>query len=204
MATADTRGHAHINVKRLVMWKLLTDDDTATTYDSNKYEFKKSTMSVKRTPKVETAEQFGDGSKVEDYVAKNGGDVDIALTGYKTGDGEFLFGETKTTEGVEISSSDDIVPYNCTAYMTERPDGKVNLFKLPKVKYMPQGEDSQQREGTKISFGNANIKGTYSPLISSNADCYRRLGVDPSNETDKAFIEKWFTEAAFYKTAGDT
>lgn len=201
MAAADTRGHAHINVKRLVMWGLLTDDDTATTYDKNAYEFKKSTMSAKHTPKVETASQYGDGIKVEDYVAKDGGDIEIALTGFKSGDGEFLFGETKTTEGTEVSGSDDIVPYKCVAYMTERPDGKVNLYKFPKAKFMPQAEDAEQREGSKISYGGASIKGTYSPLLSSHADRYRRLGADPVE--DKAFIEKWFTEAAFYQTAGD-
>lgn len=200
MAAADTRGHAHINVERLVMWGLLTDDDTATTYDTNKYEFKKSTMSAKYTPKVETASQFGDGVKVEDYVAKDGGDLDITLTGFKAGDSEFLFGETKTKEGVEVSGANDIVPYKCTAYMTVRPDGKVNLYKFPKVKYMPQGETADQREGSKISYGSASIKGTYSPLISSGADCYKRLGVDPSDSTDKAFIEKWFSEAAFFQT----
>lgn len=198
---ADTRGHSHINVKRLVMWGLATDNDSGTTYDEAAYEFKKSTMSAKYTPKAETAEQYGDGIKVEDYVAKDGGDIEITLTGFKSGDGEFLFGETKTNEGVEVSGSEDIVPYNCTAYMTERPDGKVNLYKFPKVKYMPQGETADQKEGTKISYGNASIKGTYSPLLSSHADCYRRLGADP--EADKEFIEKWFTEAAFYKTAGN-
>ena len=86
------------------------------------------------------------------------------------------------------------------AYCTERPDGKLNLYKFPKVKFMPQGETADQKEGTKISYGNASIKGTYSPLLSSHADCYKRLGVDPSNVDDKAFIEKWFTEADFYKT----
>ena len=66
MATSTERGRAHINVKRLVMWKQLTDDDSATTYDTTAYAFTKSTMSAKYTPKVETAEQYGDGIKVED------------------------------------------------------------------------------------------------------------------------------------------
>ena len=197
---ANERGRSHVNVKRLVMWKLLTDDDSATTYDTEAYAFEKSTMSAKYSPKVETAEQYGDGIKVEDYVAKNGGDLDISLTGFKTGDGVFLFGETKTEDGTEVSGSDDIVPYNCVAYCTERPDGKLNLYKFPKVKFMPQGETADQKEGTKISYGNASIKGTYSPLLSSHQDQYKRLGVDPSNPDDKAFIEKWFSEAGFYQT----
>lgn len=195
MAT-ETRGRAYINVKRLVMWGLLTDDETATTYGSEAYIFSKSLMSVKCTPSVQTAEQFGDGIKVEDYVAKDGGDLDITLTGFKSGDAAYLFGETKTTDDVEVSSAADIVPYKCVAYMTERSDGKVNLYKFPKAKFMPQAEDANQREGSKISFGNAQLKGTYSPLISSENDRYRRLGVDPV--TDAEFITKWFTEANFY------
>lgn len=198
---ADTRGHSFINVKRLAMWGLLTDDEAATTYDAETYEFGTSLMAAKYTPSVQTASQYGDGIKVEDYVAKDGGDIDITITGFKAGDSVFLFGETKTADGTEISSAADIVPYKCVAYMTERPDGKVNLYKFPKVKFMPQGEDANQREGSKISYGTAALKGTYSPLISSQHDCYKRLGVDPT--TDAEFVTKWFTTADFYTAGGE-
>lgn len=193
---AENRKRPYINVKRLVMWGLLTDDETATTYDADAYEFSKSLMSAKCTPAVQTAELYGDGIRVEDYVAKDGGELDIAVTGFEAGDGVFLFGETKTEDGTEISSAADIVPYKCVAYMTERPDGKVNLYKYPKVKFMPQAEDANQREGSKITYGTSQLKGTYSPLISTEADRYKRLGVDP--KTDAEFITKWFTTADFY------
>lgn len=193
---AAERRRPYINVKRLVMWGLLTDDETATTYDAEPYVFSKSLMSAKCTPAVQTAELYGDGIKVEDYVAKDGGELDIAVTGFENGDGVFLFGETKTEDGTEVSSSADIVPYRCVAYMTERSDGKVNLYKYPKVKFMPQAEDANQREGSKISYGTSQLKGTYSPLISTEADRYRHLGADPV--TDAEFITKWFTEANFY------
>ena len=192
-------GRSSINVKRLTLWKLLTDDTTATTYDTEAYKFVNELNSVKYSPKVETASQYGDGVKVEDYVAKDGGDIEAVIRGFKQGDHEFLFGESKTAEGTSISAADDIVPYNCTAYMTVRPDGKVNLYKFPKVKYMPQGEDSKQQEGSKIEYGTAQLKGTYSPLLSNHHDCYKRLGVDP--DSDSEFIEKWFSTAGFY-TAG--
>lgn len=136
----------------------------------------------------------------KDYThAEYGGDIEAVIRGFKQGDHEFLFGESKTAEGTSISAADDIVPYNCTAYMTVRPDGKVNLYKFPKVKFMPQGEDSKQQEGSKIEYGTAQLKGTYSPLLSNHHDCYKRLGVDP--DSDSEFIEKWFTTAGFY-TAG--
>ena len=61
---------------------------------------------------------------------------------------------------------------------------------------MPQGEDSQQREGTKISYTTASIKGTYSPLLSTHSDCYKCRGVDPSTQAD--LISNWFAEADYY------
>jgi phi13 family phage major tail protein len=190
-------GRSSINVKRLTMWEQLTDSETATTYGTDAHAFTNELNSAKYTPKTETASQYGDGVKVEDYVAKDGGDIDIVIRGFKQGDEAFLFGEKETTtEKTSISGSDDIVPYVCVAYMTERPDGKVNLYKFPKVKFMPQGEDSQQREGTKISYTTANIKGTYSPLLSSHADCYKCRGVDPGTQAE--LITKWFATAEFY------
>lgn len=190
-------GRSSINVKRLTMWKQLTDSEAATTYDTDAHAFTNELNSAKYTPKTETASQYGDGVKVEDYVAKDGGDIDIVIRGFKQGDEAFLFGEKETTaEKTSVSGSDDIVPYVCVAYMTERPDGKVNLYKFPKVKFMPQGEDSQQREGTKISYTTANIKGTYSPLLSSHADCYKCRGVDPGTQAE--LITKWFATAEFY------
>ena len=190
-------GRSSINVKRLVMWKQLTDSEAATTYDSEAYAFTNELNSAKYTPKVETAEQYGDGVKVEDYVAKDGGDIEVVIRGFKQGDESYLFGEKETTaEKTSVSGSDDIVPYVCVAYLTERPDGKVNLYKFPKVKFMPQGEDSQQKEGTKISYTTANIKGTYSPLLSSHADCYKCRGVDPDKQAD--LITNWFTTAEYY------
>lgn len=187
-------GKSSVNVKRLTMWALIADTSSATTYGERAREFTNQLNSAKYTPKVATAEQYGDGIKVEDYVAKDGGDLEFTIRGFTDGDNEFLFGET-AKNGTSVSNSDDIVPYVCAAYATERPDGKLNLFKFPKVKFMPQGEDSKQREGSSVSYGTANIKGTYSPLLSNGDDCYKRLGVDP--KTDSAIIEGWFSTANY-------
>lgn len=189
------RRRSTINVARLTMWKQTADTSTETTYDTSAYTWENSLAAVKYTPKMQTNEQYGDGIKVEDFIAKDGGDIDITVNGFGPGDAEFLFGETNKN-GTEVSSANDIVPYVCTAYYTKRPDGKINLYKFPKTKFLPEGEDSKQQEGTNVSYGTANLKGTYSPLLSTKADCYKRYGVDP--KTDSALIEKWFTEAAYY------
>lgn len=194
-----TDGKSSVNVKRLTMWKLATDSESGTTYESDTKVFTNELNSARYTPKVQTASQYGDGIKVEDYVAKDGGDIEITIRGFKEGDSEFLFGETATTDGTEVSGADDIVPYVSVAYMTERPDGLVNLYKFPKTKWMPQGETANQKEGSAVNYGTANLQGTYSPLLSTEKDMYRRYGVDP--DTDKEFIESWFSKPDFYTAA---
>ncbi len=165
----DKRRRSTINVARLTMWKQTSDTSEGTTFEDTAYTWDNSLNSVKYTPKMQTNEQYGDGIKAEDFVAKDGGEIDITVNGFGTGD---------------------------TAYYTKRPDGKINLYKFPKTKFFPEGEDSKQQEGTTISYGTANLKGTYSPLISTREDSYKRYGVDP--ETDKTLIEKWFAQADYY------
>ena len=194
MAETDNRRRSTINVARLTMWKMTDDTKDATTYEVSPRTWDKSLAAAKYTPKMQTNEQYGDGQKVEDFVAKDGGDIDVTVNGFGAGDSEYLFGETNKN-GTEISSANDIVPSVCVAYYTKRTDGKINLYKFPKTKFMPEGEDSKQQEGTNISYGTANLKGTYSPLISSGEDCYKRYGVDPVEDSE--LIEKWFTEAAY-------
>lgn len=197
MATIKERRRSTVNVMRLTMWKMDDDTSESTTYDKETYTFENSLASVKYTPKMQTNEQYGDGIKVEAFVAKDGGDIEVNINGFGAGDGAFLFGETEKN-GTEISNAADIVPNQCVAYMTKRTDGKLNLYKFPKVTFYPEGEDSKQQEGTTISYGTANLKGTYMPLISSQDDRYTRYGVDP--EADKELIEKWFTDPKYAAT----
>lgn len=194
MSNQTNNGKSSINVKRLTMWALEADTNEETIYKTEARSFTNQLNSARYVPKVQTAEQYGDGVKVEDYVAKDGGELDIVIRGFTDGDNEFLFGETNKN-GTSVSNTGDIVPYVCAAYATERPDGKLNLFKFPKVKFMPQGEDSRQREGSTVNYGTANIKGTYSPLLSKGDDCYKRLAVDPKTET--VLITKWFSKADY-------
>lgn len=194
MAETDNRRRSTINVERLTMHKMLSDTKDGTIYEETPRTWDDSLAAAKYTPKMQTNQQYGDGKKVEDFIAKDGGDINITVNGFGAGDSEFLFGETNKN-GTEISGANDIVPDLCVSYFTKRTDGKINLYKFPKTKFMPEGEDSKQQEGTNISYGTANLKGVYSPLISSGEDCYKRYGVDP--EKDSALIEKWFTVADY-------
>lgn len=186
-------GKSSINVKRLTMWAVTKDAEDGTTFDAEARTFPNQLNSANYQPSMQTNAQYGDGVKVEDYVAKDGGTLNIVIRGFTDGDSEFLFGETEKNK-ISVSNSDDVVPDLCVAYATERPDGLLNLYKFPKVKFMPQGEDSKQREGSQVQYGTASLQGTYAPLLSNHDDMYKRYGVDPV--ADKAIIEKWFTEAA--------
>lgn len=189
-------GKSSINVQRLTMFRQLTDSSSGTTYETVAYTFPNELNSAKYTPKVSTASQYGDGVKAEEHVAKDGGTLDVVIRGFKPGDAAFVFGESDES-GTDVSNANDIVPNVCVAYFTVRPDGKVNLYKFPKVKWMPQGESASQQEGSTVNYGTASLQGTYSPLISTGDDRYTKYGVDPAS--DAAFIESWFTTANFYK-----
>ncbi len=193
--TTDKRRRSTVNVARLTMFKMIDDTSEGTTYEEEPYTWDKSTANVKYTPKMQTNDQHGDGVKVESFVAKDGGDIDVTVNGFEAGDNVYLFGETDKN-GTEVSGADDIVPNVCVAYYTKRTDGKINLYKFPKTTFYPEGEDAKQQEGTTISYGTANLKGTYMPLISTGEQSYIRRGVDP--DKDKALIEKWFTVADYF------
>lgn len=193
------RRRSTVNVARLTMWKMTDDTSEGTNYEEEAYTWENSLANAKYVPKMQTNEQYGDGIKVEAFVAKDGGDLEININGFDTGDGAFLFGETEKN-GTEISNAADVVPNICVAYYTRRTDKKYNLYKFPKATFYPEGEDAKQQEGTTISYGTANLKGTYMPLISTQDDKYVRYGVDPV--ADKALIEKWFTDPKFNATDG--
>lgn len=194
-AKTDNRRRSTINVARLTMFKMTSDTSEGTTYEPSPYTWDNSTANVKYTPKMQTNDQYGDGIKVEAFVAKDGGEIDVTVNGFNAGDGVYLFGE-QDKNGTEISGADDIVPNVCVAYYTKRSDGKINLYKFPKVTFYPEGEDAKQQEGSTVNYGTANLKGTYMPLISTKEDCYKRREVDP--KTDSALIEKWFSQADYY------
>lgn len=206
---AKHEGRSPVNVLGLVMWQLLTDSETeGTTYSDLTHTFENQLNSFSYTPSVATATQYGDGVKVEDFVAKDGGTCNAVIRGYTDDDTGFLFGNNSLSSAsgedklyTEISNNKDIIPYVCVAFATRRSDGLYNLYKFPKVKWMPQGETLNQQEGTTISFGTASLQGNYAPLLSSGDDMYRVVGVDKVK--DSAFYNNWFSDPLFIQTKSE-
>lgn len=197
MANTNIDGKSSINVLRLTMWPVLSDTAEGITYGTV-HTFPDELNSVKLNPKTATASQYGDGKKVEDYVAKDGGDIEAVIRGFKSGDEAFLFDERMTSDNVSVSNSGDIVPYVGCAYAIELPNGHFILVKLPKVKFMPAGRDDKQREGSTISYSTATLRGTYCPTIHNGDDKYTAYDIDPSTSEGKAQMEFWFAKGENY------
>lgn len=187
-----------IGLKRLVMWQLISDTETGVTYSEAPVKFDKKLMTATDTPTVTTGSLEADNQVVDEAVSHDGGELSIGVTALSNDERVLLYGET-LDGGTLVDNKDNIGNYNATAYMTTRRDGLVNLYKYPKVMFTPQAENYSTVKKGSIEYAVASLKGNYIPTIANGNSAYRRLGVNP--ETESEIIEKWFTEADYYKPA---
>lgn len=213
MAVLDNK--SPINVSHLTMWTMTSDDNTGTKYEAYAHEFLNQLNSFAYTPTVNTATQYGDGVKVEDVYARDGGTCNCTVRAFSADDEAFLFGAGQYSGKIEynkyvngekqtvseyvdtvVSSRDDVIPYVCVAFETKRSDGLINLYKFPKVKWAPTGETLNQAQGSQIQFGTAALNGTYSPTIALGNDMYRVTGLKLEGTQAYKFYNAWFADAS--------
>lgn len=195
-STLNTDRKSPIGLERLVVWPVTSDATGSIVYSETASEIAKALMTAADAPAIVQADQSADNQVVDEICAKNGGELTLGLTNLNSEDRVLLYGEISDNE-TNITNKDDIVPYVCVAYMTKRSDGKVNLYKYPKVKFVEQQESFETVKKDGVSFATSSLKGSYSPTLANGDARYVRRGVDPTTDTD--FITTWFTEAAAYK-----
>ena len=185
---------APFKLSRLGVFPLTKDDETTVEYGTA-YPFAMSLMTASTTPNTTTASLDADDQQVEQVTVKNGGSINIGLTALNEDDEATLYGK-KIVQGTVVSNKDDITPSNGVAYMTGRSDGKVNLYKYPKVKFAPGEKSNQTQKSEGLEFSTITIAGNYIPTIFSGDDEYIRYAVDPV--ADKAIVDSWFTEGDYF------
>lgn len=182
-----------VNVEKLTMWKLLTDEETAPTYDEA-VKFGKILMTAKDTPSTANAELYGDGEKTDEAFENTGGAIEFGIHGLNSSDRALIYGE-HIKKGTNVTAKYDTPNYVCVAIMSKRGDKLYNLKKYVKCIFMPSEESETQTEKGGIKYSTTTIKGTYSPLLSTTEAKFVRYGVDPVNDAE--IINKWFTDALY-------
>lgn len=183
-----------IGLRRLVMWQMISEDDTTVSYGEKK-DFVKKLMSASYSPSVSEASLEADDQVVEHISQSDGGDLTIGITSLSSDERALIYGEN-IVDGTNVENKDDISNYVCVAYMTLRSDKLFNLYKYPKVCFSRQQEDHNTKKKGSTEYATTNTKGSVMPLLKDGNSRLVRYGVDP--EKDSQVIEKWFTEAEFY------
>ncbi len=188
-------------LKKLVMWPLVADTEELLTYGTAN-PFVKSLMTATDTPTIVEGELPADNQIVESDMEVTGGTLAIGITALNEGDRNLIYGN-KLVNGTVIQNKDDMGSYIAVAYMTNRSDGKANLYKKLKARFSPSAETFNTQQVGNISYATTTINGKYIPTINDGNFGGTRYGVDPI--ADKTIIDNWFTEALYLgPTAGGT
>ena len=173
---------------------LTKDNDTELIY-GDVTEVPATLISVKYTPKMNSAEQYASGIAVDSYVTKAGGTLDITVVGLDTEDEKRYFGSSVSEKGLLTSNKDDTVPDLMVIYSTKRSDGKINLYKFPKAKFTSQGEQTETTDSSGIKYSGTALKAEYKNTINNGDDMYIIKAVDPTTPEGKKVIDDWFATA---------
>lgn len=151
-------------------------------------------ISANYTPQMNNSTQYASGQQYDSYTSKGGGTLDVQTPGLNGTDQEGLLGsKVSKTTGLITSNKSDVVPFVMAIYSTETSDGKVNLYKFPKVKFSSSGENATTKESNGVTFQATTLNGAYAPLINTGDDMFCIKGLDPV--TDAETISTWFATA---------
>lgn len=191
----DTSRAPLVSTDRLAFAPLVTDSDAALTY-GDVTELSKATVSVSRTPRMNSAKMHASGQTIASYVAKAGGQLQITLPSLDNSDEVLLFGKSfDETSKTVTNNKDDYVPAVMAIYSTVRADGTKNLYKVMKVKFAEGAETVETSDDSGVKFQSLQISGEYEQLIKNGDDVIMLRGVDPKTEEGKALITAWFATA---------
>ncbi len=187
-------GRPAVSTDRFATAVLTEDSGANLTYESVK-EIESDLITIKYTPKMNSASMYASGIEVESYIAKSGGTVDVTVVGLTDEEEKDYFGATIDDNGVVVDNKNDYVPDLAVIWSTLRSDGKVNLYKIMKTKFANQGEEVSTSDDSGVKFNGTALQGDYKALINSGDFMFRRRKIDPKTGEGGAIIETWFGSA---------
>lgn len=175
---------------------LLKEDSGATLEYGDVKEIETDLITIKYTPKMNSAKMHASGVPVEEYVAKTGGTVNVTVVGLTADEEQDYFGSTLDTEtGLLTENKNDIVPDRMIIWSTLRSNGNYNLHKIMKAKFISQGEEVKTTDDNGVTFTGTSLQADYKPVINSGDIMFTEKNIDISTPEGKQIIEDWFATA---------
>lgn len=189
-------GRPSVSTKRFATALLTEDSGNALTYGAVE-EIETNLITIKYTPKMNSASMYASGIAVESYVAKSGGTLDVTVVGLTADEEASYFGASVLagSNDLIVDNANDYVPDRAVIWSTQRSDGKINLYKIMKAKFASQGEQADTSDDSGVKFNGTALQAEYKALINSGDIMFRMKKVDPDTPAGAALIETWFATA---------
>ena len=188
---------SEVNARGLVVWPIVDEDTEAC---GAAVEFGERLKNISDQLQSNTQSAASDGVVVETYTGTGTGNLALGVSDLLPSEETLLFGRTVASGNVVITTGKEKTPCVRTAFITDRSDGKVNLYKYFKVKYAPYERSTQQvNESGQATFTTLTVNGTYFQSQSSSVEGLKAevRGVDPTTEAGAAFIANWMANPDF-------
>lgn len=189
-------GRPSVSTKRFATALLTEDSGNALTYGDVE-EIETDLVTIKYTPKMNSASMYASGIAVESYVAKSGGTLDVTVVGLTADEEASYFGASVLagSNDLIVDNANDYVPDRAVIWSTQRSDGKINLYKIMKAKFASQGEQADTSDDSGVKFNGTALQADYKALINSGDIMFRMKKIDPDTPAGAAIIEAWFATA---------
>lgn len=188
---------SEVNARGLVMWPIINED---TEQCGAVVVFGERLKNIGDQLQSNTQSAASDGVVVETYTGTGTGNLALGMSDLLPSEETLIYGRTVSGESVVVTTGKEKTPCVRTAFITDRSDGKVNLYKYFKVKYAPYERATQQvNESGQATFTSITVNGTYFQSQSSVLEGLKAeaRGVDPATEAGAAFIANWVTNPDF-------
>ena len=152
-----------------------------------------------------------DGVTVGSWTGVPRGTLTLGLSGLTPEEKAMIHGQTihafSSLPGVNGNSigEKDIAPYLRAAWITDREDGKVNLYKVLRVKFQPNEKSVEQiNESGNVTFSTISLQGDFfnSQSETLSGKLYTVEGVDPTTTAGATFITNWTSIGDFVGAGG--
>ncbi|MCM1166443.1 MAG: phage tail protein [Lachnospiraceae bacterium] len=159
-------------------------------------------MNVDLSVDVAEATLYADDSAAENVREFAGGTITLGIDDLSAEALKDLAGAHIDSNGVIVSSGEDVGNYVAIAFRAKKSNGKYRYYWLYRVKFSAPS-DSYETKGDSVNFNTPTIEGSISQRVKENSDGKHpwKAQIDET-DANKSIIDKWYEKV--YEPSGST